>query len=771
MSRLPPRRGFDCFTRAARLALASCAWVAIGAGDARAEPPTATDDGLDAIGEPAARAAAESIGCSSAVARRFFALTLHNLAERRWAMVPASLEDETADLAADAIYDALVRGDTTGEALHRFMSEGRSATCTDAALLDVRRVLANADIRTDETRVDACAKRRLADRRRDPACAVALAARAALQREPEVAKTHAAHFVAASTFDGIYDGHALSEAEKDALFEGIAAALQEVVLTADDAERRPEGPDADRTIDEEIALAFGGIDLDEVDPARCQAGTDLAGDLAAGGGSAQAAFCAATRADLVPDKVAVTLTGPSGATERTTLAGLLHVVTAFGAAQKADARGRDDESETATAILCGLPLTPADRGTFDCNGGKLTAKRGGSFKLEIAGRAFVITLAGAGAATRITTTSTEPIALARFAVGAREAVHVRYDVDALIRERLLGEAPRAEAFRDLAAASLRLRTVARGLEETVDQSGRGGALLAVIDAAPGLVPRRGRRPALACDRPNARPADRAICGTRGAAHLLLAAAEDGRTGDVAARATALLGSVSTESACSRRAPSRLLTAFAAYVPDGDETPVGAPRAPRPLAGAQLRGAARDVAECASEGSAVRGPRTFDELPNPSIRLSWNGAYVNAWGSDGFRVVPTLDAVTLRARLSPTSSALAAGISLSLLDLLAPLTELAMRRGDVDYDRQGLVWLEFLRPRLDATFAVPALSRRVFLVTGVSLRAAAPFLGSIDPASPKPANSATYLTPFTSVPARAERFGNFVEASVGVKYVF
>ena len=62
----------------------------------------------------------------------------------------------------------------------------------------------------------------------------------------------------------------------------------------------------------------------------------------------------------------------------------------------------------------------------------------------------------------------------------------------------------------------------------------------------------------------------------------------------------------------------------------------------------------------------------------------------------------------------------AGLELSVLDLVAPLSELALRPAG-DYAEENLVLLDAVRPRLGVWLAVPQLSRRLELSAGVGAR--------------------------------------------------
>ncbi|MBI3072066.1 MAG: hypothetical protein HYY84_08080 [Deltaproteobacteria bacterium] len=113
----------------------------------------------------------------------------------------------------------------------------------------------------------------------------------------------------------------------------------------------------------------------------------------------------------------------------------------------------------------------------------------------------------------------------------------------------------------------------------------------------------------------------------------------------------------------------------------------------------------------SAGRAIAN--TF--IPSFSFRLSWNAHYFNQSGGDGFRFSPSLDFFSFRAALSENL-----GLQLSLLDPLAPLVEIAMRKSRTVENEEHLA-LDAVRPRLDFWFGIPQVTRRFALVAGVSLR--------------------------------------------------
>lgn len=61
-----------------------------------------------------------------------------------------------------------------------------------------------------------------------------------------------------------------------------------------------------------------------------------------------------------------------------------------------------------------------------------------------------------------------------------------------------------------------------------------------------------------------------------------------------------------------------------------------------------------------------------------------------------------------------------GLKLSLIDLAAPLAELALRDTSLNHENQGVVVLDALRPRVDLWLGLPELTRRVVVFAGLSL---------------------------------------------------
>jgi hypothetical protein len=253
--------------------------------------------------------------------------------------------------------------------------------------------------------------------------------------------------------------------------------------------------------------------------------------------------------------------------------------------------------------------------------------------------------------------------------------------------------------------------------------------------------------------------ERMHCAATGSLRATIIAAEDNHLRELASRVASLVGP-RDRSSCVAPSSAGLLEAFAANVPETH------PHEDAWAGVEQIRGAAREVATC-QVASAPDPVFKFSLIPSPAVRASWNSAYFNAFGGDGFRVVPSLDFVSARLRLTPPSSKARVSLGVSVFDPLAPLAELAMRRSDLNYDRQELVWLDAIRPRLDLQFSAPSISRHVFLTGGFGLRTVAPYRGGrgLTP------HTATYLAIGTPGGAAAQAFASYVEYNLGVKYAF
>lgn len=664
--------------------------------------------GLETISDPAARQAAETIACTSVPARHYLRHALRDLDARRWGTVMTSLQGDTVDLVSDAVYAAASKPQP-GDVLRRFVGEP-AAVCTPAERAAARQALDLPEEAAPPTAVDQCLARPLHERRHDPACALAGAVRAALDNDVPAARENVADVVAAVTFDVVYTGHSLSEPQVNALFEHVAYALRRVILAREN----------EVTIDQDVTRAFGVVDLDAVKGWRCKDdGPPVLGDPTS-------IFCAATVADYKPLEVKV-----DGKAVATDLRGAL-------------ATTGDRDARIAEQLLCEAGV--------QCPGGKLEPTKAQTVKIEVGSSSFNVALApksikvdGRLAATVDHTT---------------EIARLRSDVTLLVRDELLGEEPKPPQLRELATAALRLRRIARTLDDAVSAGSRNAYIVGPLEVLPALLPHFEQQATstVSCAAPRTN-LDRMHCAATGELRATIIAAEDNHLRELASRVATLVGP-RDRSSCVAPSSAGLLEAFASNVPEAH------PHEDAWAGLEEIRGASREVATC-NVASTPDPVFKFSLIPSPGLRASWNSAYFNAFGGDGFRVVPSLDFVSARLRLTPLSAKARVSLGASLFDPLIPLTELAMRRSDLKYDRQELLLLDAIRPRLDLQFSVPSFSRHLFLTGGFGVRAVAPYRGG----SGLTKQTATYLTIGTPGGAASEAFASYVEYNVGVKYAF
>ncbi|WP_441287800.1 hypothetical protein ACSRUE_37715 [Sorangium sp. KYC3313] len=112
-------------------------------------------------------------------------------------------------------------------------------------------------------------------------------------------------------------------------------------------------------------------------------------------------------------------------------------------------------------------------------------------------------------------------------------------------------------------------------------------------------------------------------------------------------------------------------------------------------------------------------------PDMGLRVSWSPSYIDGEGGSP-RIVPSANTVNLRGVVRYTDAYYLA-LQPSFIDLLAPLSELALRRSEaVEYEDSGRVLLNAVTPRIEVMVGVPALSKHLVVSGGASLRLAAPF---------------------------------------------
>lgn len=157
---------------------------------------------------------------------------------------------------------------------------------------------------------------------------------------------------------------------------------------------------------------------------------------------------------------------------------------------------------------------------------------------------------------------------------------------------------------------------------------------------------------------------------------------------------------------SNRPQETFFLSLSAYLLDNSEG-VG-----EAVARSAFRAAAKELLLSSSHRGVPRvGDRfRFRLVPRLSARLSFSDSYAPTDGDTRRRVVAA-DWPTMMLAINDF-----VGIELSALDLIAPLTELALRPPG-NYDREKYVLIDALRPRLGVWIAVPQFSRRLALTSG------------------------------------------------------
>ncbi len=730
-------------------AAAAIAAVALAVGS-----PARAADGVAALTTAQAREAASRIACGAPRVARYYARTLRVIDRQRWGSLRDAARADAIDATADALYLAARAGNASPEPFAALFGKTKPRDACSPAELDAAVVaIDRADAPQARSEVDRCAAAPPDKLRDDPACIVAMAARAALEGDDDRAVATMADLLAVTTFAKVYDGSHLSPADRGVLLENIARGL-----------RATAAGDDDRAIDEPLAYAFRGLDLDAVRPEACKDDEPLARMWSGGSLRPQEAFCAATRTSLALDKVPVTVRGPAG--ERSTdLDALLRAAHgARGAHGPAEAASDDALVEE---LLCMLPGTPGDKALVDCAAGQLVAKKPASYKVIVGGLAWSVEIAPEKDGASVHVASGDHETLSDLVDGARSVAQLRHDLAFAVRDLLLGREPAPEELRELAVAAGRLWALAEEVAAAAPNEDGGADLVSFVEWLPA-------RTAAQCSAP-ASPLDALACATApgsGARRLLAAAGVGDLRGLALEASTSALRSDDRARCSTSVTHGRLLVATAAQMDPRDGG------ADLDLADAELASAVRDVTACASSGARASGGGetrlvTFDLLPTPGLRVAYSTGFTNGVGGDGLRVLPSLEWLAARVRLSGPGARAYVGLQGTLLDPVAPLAELAMRRADLVFDNQGLAWLDVLRPRLEIAFGVPAFGDHVLLTAGASLRAAAPFFGgkTFNPLAPPQTDRMIYLTPFHADPRARDDFGRFVEVGAGARYVF
>jgi len=158
------------------------------------------------------------------------------------------------------------------------------------------------------------------------------------------------------------------------------------------------------------------------------------------------------------------------------------------------------------------------------------------------------------------------------------------------------------------------------------------------------------------------------------------------------------------------------------------------------------------------------------LPDLALRASWSPSYVNA--SDGaVRYLASANWINVRFPIRRTEGTYF-GLELSLVDLLAPLSELALRKTEqTHYYRSENLFGNVFTPRLEALAGSPALSTHLTISAGISLRMVAPILDPVATSQNNGEASYHYSTLWDAKSADGTSlWPRFVEFGFAAKYV-
>ncbi|MDX2019884.1 MAG: hypothetical protein SF187_06565 [Deltaproteobacteria bacterium] len=111
------------------------------------------------------------------------------------------------------------------------------------------------------------------------------------------------------------------------------------------------------------------------------------------------------------------------------------------------------------------------------------------------------------------------------------------------------------------------------------------------------------------------------------------------------------------------------------------------------------------------------------MPRADLKLSWSNSYVNR-ENDGFRYVASIAMLNVEFDLTPDGSLVYLGVHGAAVDLLGPLSEVALRDPGATYENGRLVWANFFSPHVDLQIGFPWFSNNLSLFLGATLRYAA-----------------------------------------------
>jgi hypothetical protein len=210
---------------------------------------------------------------------------------------------------------------------------------------------------------------------------------------------------------------------------------------------------------------------------------------------------------------------------------------------------------------------------------------------------------------------------------------------------------------------------------------------------------------------------------------------------------------------------RFAASIVAYTIDEAES-----ESPSDATRAAVRAAVADVVREIGTGGGFGRRRWYDfVIPEMNLRVSWNPAYVNQSGRTA-RFVASIDVIKYRGVIR-YSQQLYTAIHLSLLDPLAPLAELSLRKSlDTAYtDQERLGW-DFITPRIEFVLGIPQLSQHLAVGGGISARLVVPFQTSSQIVEGQTVDTYSYETLWQSWSFFRHNWPQFVEFGFFIKYV-
>jgi len=726
---------------------------------------------------------------------RYYLRSLQKLEERQWGSLPTTLRDETVDAIADYVLFAARaeharaknagKGDGVLKSIREFLD--RPIAWSVDVFVDEKHTIyplqtvcqqameiggANRQLfrtalvqhihhaQPQPAEVDTCSVDDLNDTSSSMACALGRSVKAAMQGKGTEAQANILHFAL------------LAAGEKDV--QPLSADLRERFLTALLVSLKGTGAEGKRVDDllQPITAFLGAT------PRDVTCGTSGADDLVAFlTGKAPETIglgCVAAWSDFANLQLSTAPTNGSA-----TSTPLVDFITTLPRELREDAPGQDAVMK---ALLCATKHPACTNNVVDLTKVNGTLTLGDSQKTLLTwtlgshkekdttsldvreGRLPVVRL--------ITLSRT----IQEAADKLRAALQTAFPNQSTDTRKLFGHAVQLVRL----AAQLRRLKLFSG--DQLEFAGLLGATLNVLgDTATCATPKVDVQPATAPSVPSTPPASTSTCaavsslagllksrGTEMSAMIDAAARRDHRALAVTLLETVLPEDEGTSVTCNVDRPPyrRLVLSFVTYVLD-DARDDG-----RTVSRDAFRAAAVDLVRCVSDSGLHRSPKNAGSFflhllfRSASFRASWNAAYDQGNGSS-FRVVPSLVGFNVHVPFTARQSSWYAGLEWSCIDWLAPLSEVAIRRGDAGYSHNELLIAEAIRPRMDLFLGLPMLTEHLALSAGVSFRFAAPQKG-------KPGESESALTAnqFTYVPFWENRnAASWLELGAGVHYVF